>query len=55
MKLSPEERARFETLTASLDAKGSRAAPGAPGCRAQPLSYAGLILERRAKLGCMDD
>ena len=51
MMLSIEERARLDALVAALDLKASRSAPGMPGCREQPLSFAQLMAERSARLG----
>lgn len=55
MKLSVEERKQLNVLVAGLPATVSRAAVEALGCRAQPISLASMIAERRARLDNSSD
>lgn len=54
MKLSLEELAEVARQVAALAPDQSRAVPGQPGSREQPLSYAALLAERRTLLGLPD-
>ena len=54
MKLSPSELAEVERQAAAIVPECNRAAPGKPGSREQPLSYAALLTERRNLLGRPD-
>lgn len=50
MKLSAEELAHLAEQADRGGAGQSRTVQGAPGCRAQPLSYSALVTERRNRL-----
>lgn len=54
MKPSPAELAEVARQVAAIAPGHSRAAPGQPGSRDRPLSYAALLAERRALLGLPD-
>ena len=54
MKLTPAELAEVERQAAAIAPEHSRAAPGQPGSRDQPLSYAALLAERCILLGLPD-
>ena len=54
MKLSPTELAEVERQAAAIAPDRNRAAPGQPGGRDQPLSYATLLTQRRILLGRPD-
>lgn len=54
MKLTPAERAEVARQVTTPPTEHSRAAPGRPGSRDQPLSYAALLAERRTLFGLPD-
>lgn len=54
MKLSPEELAEVERQAAAIAPGHNRTAPGQPGSRAELLSYAALLAQRRVLLGRPD-
>ena len=54
MKLTPAELTEIARQVAAIAPEHSRTAPGQPGSRDQPLSYAPLVAERRTLLGLPD-